>query len=292
MNEALVATPLDPSVVTRPYCLVDGIEIRENIQIVWDYSAIKKYISHSEIEELQKTRYWLCVSRCGDSLTALPDDVLFEKVLHGLLALQIICPVGAQRALLGFVRTSTGYINISARHSKQLGVSKIARLFEWREECIVDDFSSTYTMIRQAFDVSIVRLQNPLYLFEHGMQLSHVYLSTMFFVMALDMLVMAGEGRKFIERLGGFLGHTSYVFPRTLDAKLQPALKVQDVLGDLYRLRNILAHGLEVPNDPYRKLYRMRLEGPSEVAANVDEYYYAEIMLECSLFLLTHSCPN
>jgi len=33
------------------------------------------------------------------------------------------------------------------------------------------------------------------------------------FVMALDMLMMAGEKVPFIERLGGFLGPQSYVFP-------------------------------------------------------------------------------
>ncbi len=105
------------------------------------------------------------------------------------------------------------------------------------------------------------------------------------FVMALDMLMMAGEKAPFINRLGGFLGPQSYVFPPDSLMRRQPRVKVQDVLADLYQFRNFIAHGQEIPKSPYREKYD--LLDDKDVRINHDDYYYAELMLESGLFLLT-----
>jgi hypothetical protein len=50
-------------------------------------------------------------------------------------------------------------------------------------------------------------------------------------------------------------------------------------------LRNIIAHGQEIPKQPYREKHDLISTGRQRI--NHDDYYYAELMLESGLFMLT-----
>lgn len=65
----------------------------------------------------------------------------------------------------------------------------------------------------------------------------------------------------------------------------QPCVKVQDVLVDLYAFRNIIAHGHEIPKSPYREKHDLHDDKGARI--NHKDYYYAELMHESGLFLLT-----
>jgi hypothetical protein len=108
----------------------------------------------------------------------------------------------------------------------------------------------------------------------------------MMFVMALDMLFMAGDSDKFVKRVGGFLGLDNPIFPADSDLKRQPNITARDVLDDLYDLRNVVAHGHEIPVKPFRE--------PKEIISTAGELipygrtcFYADILLEAGLFILT-----
>ena len=58
-----------------------------------------------------------------------------------------------------------------------------------------------------------------------------------------------------------------------------------EVLKDLYDLRNIIAHGQEIPKQPYREKYDLISTGGHRI--NQDDYYYADVMRESGLFMLT-----
>ena len=105
------------------------------------------------------------------------------------------------------------------------------------------------------------------------------------FVMALDMLMMAGEKTPFVERLGGLLGPDSYIFPPESLTHLQPAVKVRDVHADLYEFRNVIAHGREIPKKPYREKYDLLDDKGARI--NYVDYDYAKLMRDSGLFLLT-----
>jgi len=65
----------------------------------------------------------------------------------------------------------------------------------------------------------------------------------------------------------------------------EPNTLVRDVLNDLYDFRNIVAHGQEIPAEPYRtKKDLISTEGKR---VNCEDYYGAVLMLESSLFILT-----
>jgi len=139
--------------------------------------------------------------------------------------------------------------------------------------------------VQRAFEENAVRLVNPVLLLEHGLQINHPYLSMLMWVMGLDMLYMAGEKQPFVDRISGFLGSKTLVFPRLLHQ--QPRLTIGEVLNDLYDLRNIVAHGREIPRNPFLEKFNI----VDSNGHNIDliGYTYSLVLMESALFLLTES---
>jgi hypothetical protein len=287
LPEVLVATPLKSSDATRPYTFGDGISVRELAPILWDISIAKTFISPHEQNELANTRYWLCASKEVDHVYGNVGDDLYPHAAYAMWALQTICPSGAKNLYLKFAHTEKGYDNIDSSRPKELCSTVIGRTRCLEDRGFPQDFEAIYTTIKRAFTEKIVRLQNPVLLLEHGMQIGNVNLGTLMFVMGLDMLMMTGEKVPFIERLGGFLGPQSYVFPPDSFIQRQPSTRVQEVLADLYEFRNIIAHGQEIPRKPYRQTYELLDDQGMRI--NHDDLYYAELMLESGVFLLTQA---
>lgn len=284
MHEVLVATPLKSGAVTQPYAFGDGISIRELSPVLWDVSIAKTFISAHDRDELAATRYWLCAIKEVEHVYGDVGDDLYPKAMYALSSLQIICPSGSKNVFLKFVHSERGYDNIGSKHPKELCSTLIGRITSAEDLGLARDFEAVYAGVKRAFTEKIVRLQNPVLLLDHGMQIGNVNLGALMFVMALDMLMMAGKTVPFVERLGGFLGPQSYVFPPDSIMHRQPAVKVQEVIEDLYEFRNTIAHGQEIPERPYRQKYDMLDQKGSRI--NYDDYYYAELMCEGALFVL------
>ena len=112
MPTVLVATPLDWSRVSRAYEFSDGISIRELAPIRWDVAIVKSEVSAREQEDLANTKYWLCASEDYDRMHRSVGDELLERVHAAAMALQILCPNGAQHVFLKFQQTPSGWDNI------------------------------------------------------------------------------------------------------------------------------------------------------------------------------------
>jgi hypothetical protein len=284
MPEVLVATPLKYSAVSQPYQFGAGISIREISPIRWDRSITNSFISKRDQENLEGTRYWLCAATVSGGVGATVEDELTDAAHHAALALQIICPIGAKRVFLKFHQTSEGWDIDSSHPPKELCNTLLGRITRLEEQRLVENFDHVYAGIRRAFADKVVRLQNPIQLLEHGMQIGNVNLGALMFVMALDMLVGAGNISKFMQRVGGFFSLDSLIFPAD-QLRRQANTTVRHVIEDLYDFRNIVAHGQEIPKHPYRKKYDLTTADGERI--NYDDYYYAELMLESGLFLLT-----
>jgi hypothetical protein len=280
--QVLVATPLKH--MTRPYDFGDGISIQELSPILWDVSLAKTFISSDERDKLANTRYWLCASRDVEHFYPEVGGDLYDHARYAMWALQILCPSGARNVYLKFDRTEAGYDNVGTQRPKELCSTLMGRITSVEDRRFVEDFDAVYSLVKRAFTQRVVRLQNPILLLEHGMQICNVNLGTLMFVMALDMLMMAGEKSPFVERLGGFLGPESHVFSPDFVMRRQPAVKVKDVVSDLFDFRNVIAHGREIPKAPFREKYD--LVDDRGVRINSQDYYYSELMLESGLFLL------
>lgn len=287
MPEMIVASPLRHSAVTRPYSFSNGITIQEISPILWDISAVNKLISAHEREDLESTRYWLCARGDVEHVHSNAADNLCSEAMHAMSALQIICPSGAKNVFLKLIHSDKGYDNVGSLHPKELCNTLLGRFTKVEDRGLARDFDPVYLMVKRAFAEKLVRLQNPVLLLEHGMQIGNINLGALMFSIGLDMLVMAGEKMPFVARLGGFLGPQSFVFPPDSIMQLQPLVKVQDVLADLYEFRNSIAHGREIPKVPYRQKYDLLCDGGGRI--NQGDYYYSELMVESGLFLLTEA---
>ena len=284
MREVLVATPLKPGVVRRTYAFGDGIAVRELSPILGDISIAKPCINANEGDRLERTRYWLCASNEAERVYGGVGDDLYAKAVYAMYALQIICPSGAKNVFLKFKHTEQGYDNIGYKLPKELCSTLIGRITSAEDQGLERDFEAVYIGVKRAFTERIVRLQNPILLLEHGMQIGNASLGALMFVMALDMLLMADKTAHFVERLGGFLGPQSYVFPPDSVLHRQASVRVRDVLADLFEFRNRIAHGREIPEKPYRQRYDLLDEDGGRT--NDDDYGYSDLMCEGALFLL------
>ena len=155
-------------------------------------SLIKGSISEREREDLANTRYWLCASKEYEHVFGDVGNELYDAAYHAAMALQIICPTGAKHLLLKFQQTCEGWDNIGSCHRKELCSTLLGKITHLEDQSL-RDFEAVYACVRQAFSEKLVRLQNPILLLEHGMQTGNVNLGSLMFVMALDMLFMAGE---------------------------------------------------------------------------------------------------
>lgn len=286
MDKILVGTPLRVGSVSQPYNFSDGVAIRTVHPILWDISVVKAFMSDEEHKQISGSRYWLCASKEIDNWhSKQPDDYLYEKVRRAMYALQIICPFGGLNQYLTFHETPTGLDNIGGLHPAKMTSTLMGRIAALDESTLQLDFDAVFQGVNQAFDGKAVRLQNPILLLEHGLQTNHVYLSTLMWVMALDMLYMAGEKGSFVERIGGFLGTGMPIFPPFFGQ--QPRLTVGEILNDLYELRNLVSHGREIRTKPFLENFEIcdtfgtRFDGFN--------YSYAQVLMESALFLLVRS---
>lgn len=249
MREILIITPIKPSVVSTPHEFADGIAIRDIAPIRWNDSIVARFVSAVEQDELARTRYWLCVAMGPEEVTAINDDELFGKARDAAMALQIISPTGAKHIFLKVQHTSEGWDILGSLQPQEILGTLLSRNIHLEDQSLAH-FNVVYAGIRRASKEKLVRLQNPVLLLEHGMQIGNVHVGLLMFVMALDMLFMAGQISPFMKRLGGFLGHNSLIFPPVAVMRLQPKTTVGEVLKDLYDLRNIIAHGQEIRKRP------------------------------------------
>jgi hypothetical protein len=287
MDEILVATPLRNGSVTEPFSFSNGVSIQPIRPILWERSVARKFMSDDERDRLSRSDYWIAVSKHVDDYRVdRNDEDLYENARRAMYALQIIHPVGGRNIYLKFVKLSQGFDNLGSHHPNSMSNTLIGRLAVPQQQGFQEDFEKILQGVNRAFDEKVVRLQNPILLLEHGLQVNHVYLSTLMWVMGLDMLFMAGEKTPFIDRTLGFLSANTFLFPRVLYPLRQPQSLVKDVVEDVYELRNIVAHGREIPGRYHQKHHLLDENGRR---INIDDYSYAAVLWESALFLLVRA---
>lgn len=288
MPEFLVGTPLKHSVASQTYSFADGISIQKVAPILWDVSIAKGYLSQHDRDYLNEDRFWLCATAEAQSAFDAVAQQLYEKARQAAYALQIIAPCGGKNTYLQFQNTKDGFDNVGVRHPHEACVTLLGKLLRTERLGLERDFDKVYAGVRRAFMEKVVRIQNPILLLEHAQQIGNPPLAATMCTMGLDMLFMAGKINCFVSRLGGFLGLDTFVFPSygfDGEPSHQPAVRVGEVLADLYAFRNLIAHGHEIPETPWRQTQPMlTTEGHS---INYEPICRVDLMLESSLFLLT-----
>lgn len=284
MDRILVATPLYGA--ASEHVFRGGLSICTMRPILWERSASRKLWSKSQEEAVSGVARWLSVSKEVNSwMTENPTDQAgYETVRRAMYAWQITRPTGCLNVYMKFVQTPEGFDCIGSSHPAEMKRPWIGRLASHSEDECARTFPSVYDGVSGAFDQKIVRLQNPILLMEHGLQTDHVYLSALMWVAGLDMLLMAGEKGAFVDRLIGLLGRDTHVFPPVLSPARQPSLTVGDAAEDLFELRNVVAHGSEIPATPFRQRFPIKDTNGNQI--NWQDFTYAQVLSEAALYLL------
>jgi hypothetical protein len=288
MPKFLVATPIKPNTINKEHFFSGGISIRNLPRVSKASLAIlRPVVPPKIIDHIADTPYWLAAEAETEDPAPAHDDALYLKATNAARALQIVCPVGAKHVFIQFKAVGDDLEAMNAKIGTELHSTLVGRTAFLEDQPIDQTFDPIYTGILRAFDERIVRLQNPILLLEHGMQTCNPNLAALLFTMALDALVMAGESKPFVSRLGGFLRPDTFVFPQDSFMHRQPTTKVGDVLAPLYKFRSLIAHGQEISKQPYRQSHPLLDTNGAPVPDTHYPYTYTELMRESALFILT-----
>jgi hypothetical protein len=202
-----------------------------------------------------------------------------------LRVLQMIAHVSDSLLVLVGVR-NRGPLDIMSNHRRLPCLEKTI----WRrqmsfEKDRIADIPLVMSRIQTAMSQSVVRLVNPIRLFELGLQATSIEIGTLLWTAGLDALTMANKKREFADRLSKFLGENELVFPPIDNGFMQPEYRVAEVVEDLYELRSEIAHGRRL-GPKFLDRTTFKVSGP---LANQDTWrneQYHVVLADCACFLL------
>jgi len=277
VNEYIVATPVQTSDELGEVQFRNGVSIRRFERILWGRAIVARFMSEHEKASLQQTRYWLCTP------TAVDENEAYFRSWLALVCTQVICPVGGKNVHLRLVVTQDGLDNIGVIQHDELNSTLMGRVTDLHDVGFSHEFDPVFSAAQDAYRRGVVRIQNPLTLVHHGLHIREPHLSLMYWVMGLDMLMMAANVKRFVARLTHFLGENTLVFHRSSTLGQQPKYTVADVAEEVYELRSVIAHGQEIPP---RYLAAFDFLSTDDAVINVSPMTYGQHLSQCALFLL------
>jgi hypothetical protein len=272
-----------------PAVLCPGITVRPAPNILEENSTLVRYsLSDHEIKTMKHSPAWLCCEFRDEAASGTKrQQRAVELVRNTQLAIQIVTNAGLWESTIIVCEergTRLDVIQIAQKPrmettiwARMLGVyhSSLSEL-----QCVVRG-------VNAAFNGSVTRLINPLYLLELGLESTNPHLLIFLWVTALDALLMAGNPENFKERLYNFLDGDSFVF-QSLDEFGQPRYLVSDVAQDLYELRSIVAHGREIPKK-FTQACGFKDSDGQIILGYEQSYQYREVLQECAFSLLVRA---
>jgi hypothetical protein len=245
-------------------------------------------LDHHDIPPAAVADSWLCYEFLNHHPTdnvryRRRQEAAFKLLLHAMYAIQILAPVGAANLFLLYRRTDGVPILDSTLHRPPFlhtiwaGMCDVPPSFE-------GEIGTLLERIHDAFQKPTLRLQIPVWLFEQGLIAPDRHIRILLWATGLDGITRSGGTVAFGERLCTLLGPDEEIFPPR-GTERRPGYKVADVVGDLYQLRNEMAHGLPF-HEKFRKTRGFLADDELPVFAACAEYRYDQVLEECAVFLL------
>jgi hypothetical protein len=239
-------------------------------------------LSGAEVENLNRESIWLCLKFSDtDSMNSPRTTRALELIRNTQLAIQILAPVGCSNNTMLIRREDSGRI-VSTVHTQPLVSTPWGRINAFGD-CSLSDIRRVVSGVHGIFHSQILRLVNPLYWLQLGLESKNNHIRTFQWVSGLDSLLMAGNSNAFRERLVNVHGDKTFVLPK-VGPDGQPKYSVEEVAEDLYGLRSVTAHGQLIP-----KKFLEFCEFTNTLGAKIPSYpfptRYFNILEECALFL-------
>ncbi len=250
---------------------------------LWEWA-----LSRMEADRLKKVPTWVCCDfRDLPVLENWKKARAMQFVQNVVLAMQVVAPAGGEDSqTVLFEHRAEGLASVSVWHRPPMRSTPWARVAAFNTPTSLPDVQTVVRRVLRAFAQNVVRLVNPLYLLEYGLEATNPHIRVLFWVTALEGLLMSVRRDNFKERLFNLLGERTFVFPPIdIFGFGQPKYRVGEVAEDLYELRSVVAHGGEIPAK-FALACGFRDVSDTTIEVHEKNCLYLEVLEECALFLL------
>ena len=242
----------------------------------------------SEEQAVLQVPHWMCVEKDSGPYHN-PHSWLQktgEDVRTGILGFQIWCPKGWSAIIVNSEHGSDGALRVvTVSFPESYVLSEWSNLVKVEDQPL-EELARIIDGTFAALESEATSVKNPFQYLEIGLQtaVNHFRAGALLWMIGLDSLLGAGGRDSFKARLCHLLGEQSYAFPKDYAGR-QPAYKVGELAGDIYELRNQIAHGDRI-RDPFLAKGEFRLEPGLPEFFRVRERSHQSILCEAALFML------
>lgn len=250
-----------------------------------DLDSWAYFLSQLDLKELKSVRHWLWY----EFQSPWPRNTHVEAAAlarfdFAQYALQLLAPIGSRGLVLMAGRIGGKLMLETGHHRLPLNETVWGRLVSI-PGTLPTELPVIMERIEEAFRRPIIRVQNPVYLLEHGLQATNLHIRVLLWTTGLDGLLMANTRKEFVDRLQNLLGADTPVFPPDKIMNRQPKYRVSDVAGDLYELRSQIAHGREI-SKRFRETTGFKAVDGGDISGAFSDCQYRQVLEECAVFLL------
>jgi hypothetical protein len=211
-----------------------------------DLDSWAYFLSQHDLGKLKSVRYWLWYEFESEWPRNLQREkaalALFDYAQYGI---QLLAPTGSRGIVLMARKIRDRLMIESGLHRPPLNETVWGRHVA-HPKTLRFDLPVIMERMETAFQRRIIRLQNPVYMLEHGLQATNLHIRVLLWVTGLDGLLMANNRSEYVDRLQNLLGADTLIFPPDKIMSRQPKYTVADVAQDLFDLRSDIAHGREI----------------------------------------------
>jgi len=281
--------PLDTS--RLPFEVMPNVTVEDISSLITPelFNWMRSELTGRQIESLQAVRYAIVHRRGSGFLDRDAEDAAAEELVQQLAAaLRLVRPM-RQTALLFQLRIDGTHHDVfHVEHPIELmEIPEPHKLFDLRNRDL-DRFKSVGPALVRAFEQQIWKVRMPMQFYQAGYFRDEMWKTRFILWMCGIDGIYTSQTRdhngKLVatERIKYFLGPTTRIYePGDLQSFIPDcALTVADIIGDLYTIRNYIAHGERIPDKWFSKVARQGLNG------NIN---WVEMLVEAASFILRAS---
>ncbi len=233
------------------------------------------YVTENQKERLSACEYWLVqeLPVAQQSVEAIQESI--QNLHNTQIAFQVILPRESELIFLTRSRSQVYRALEPPRWPRML----------WPSNTASTEMMKVVEGVQAAFKTVSVRLENPLYFLELGLQADNPSVRSFLWTTGIDSLLVANSEGKFKRRISNLLGADSRVFPADGSGR-QPIYTVEQLAPRMYKLRSLIAHGVEIDASFRRKAGFQATGGQFSPSDDFLNYREADVLNEGALFLL------
>jgi hypothetical protein len=244
-------------------------------------------LSGRQFDEMQRLHSFLVHRESVPALRGPERGKKIDYFQDGLVALQVLKPLRTFGVIFQGSETGTDHLNLETVCDRPpMDPWGWAAMRSFDEEFFAEA-PDTIKRVIKVKNATAAEPKNALSLLQLGLEHFHPLVAGLFCVMGLEAALGVNGRHQFRERLSACLGESTRVFPDwNSPAYPGPDLTVGQIAIDLYMLRNMIVHGLDLRKATHDKTTPVDLLKKVQVANDLHERANCVLLSEAALYLL------